>query len=428
MILPGMGNASSEKRLWRQVRWYLVGLGLLLLVATFLKMTRLTTNPRSRVITVQRLVDDQTWSHAFPGDTTPFELSIDAVQIDGRLYSSKPPNYPAIMAGEAMAVHSLTGMPFYEKRLDYLRVLVILNQILPYLLLLGLVFSFLRHHTHDPWTVWFMLLALGPAMLAFGYAATINNHTVSATLYTIGFILVHRIRHGDGGRIWHYALIGLMAGLAFSIELPSGGLALGLLALLFLHAPRKAALSLPFFLLPIFTSLLFYQYISGDWRPFQLRSDLFKFEGSYWNELEGIDAEKPSKGAYIFHMLVGFRGLFSMTPVLVLGVIGLVRSLARPNGWLKREWQMMVPGILALMVFVVFNTWNYGGDCIGMRWFICFSPLLMLAGIPVVEQLGKSGRGRLLAMALLLWSIPWNLQALFEEAFVLGWFDTLWGR
>lgn len=421
-----MEKKSSERRFRRQVRWFLAVLGLVLVVSLFFKYNRLTTNPRSRIITVQRIVDNDTWSHATPGDTTPMELSIDAVKVGDRLYSSKPPLYPALMAAQSLAVHKVTGMPFYEKRTDYLRMLVLVNQILPYLLMLWMAFGFLKRHTTDRWTIWFVLLALGPGMLAFGYATTINNHTPAALLYTMTFFMVQYMVATKSREGWRFALVGLMAGFAVSIELPSGGMALWTLALLAMCDWKKSLLALPFFVLPIVLSLWFYHYLSGDWRPFYLRSGLYKYEGSYWNAMESIDSVRPGKGEYLFHMLIGFRGLFSMTPVLLLGLVGMFRDVLWRRNWLWKELGGYVPGILALLVFVLFNTWNYGGHCIGMRWFICFSPLLLLMGVPLITELGRSRWGRWGAMLLLGWGMVWNVQALMEEAFILGWFEQFW--
>lgn len=403
-------------------------MGLLLLVAIVLKMGRLTTNPRSRVITVERLVDADTWAHIQPGDTTPFELSIDMVCEGERCYSSKPPTYPLLMAGEAKAIKAVTGWEVYAQRVNYVRILVLLNQVLPYLLALWMAFQFLLRHTERPFVVFFMLLALGPGMLAFGYAATVNNHTPAAALYLISFFLALRYREASGARRRGIALlVGLLCGFALANELPSGLIALWLLALLFLEDWRRALWAVPAFCFPILLGFYLYHFISGSWTPFYLRPELYHYAGSYWNDPEGIDAVRPQKGEYLFHMLLGFRGLFSMTPLLALGLVAFVRGSLGGRAFFRREFGGILLGAGALVFFVVFRTWNYGGDCIGMRWFICFSPLLMLMALPLVEDLSRRLWGRALLLLLLAWGIPWVMEAAFEEAFIVGTFDRLWG-
>lgn len=404
----------------------IAGMGLLLLVGTFLKMTRLTTNPRSRVITVERLVDAGTWAHIAPGDTTPFEPSIDAVRVGDRTYSSKPPLYPLVMAGESIAVKTVTGWGFYDHRVDFLRILVLLNQVLPYLLMLWVAFNWMQDWTQDRWTLYFMLGALGIGLLPFGYAVTINNHTPSAYLFFFAFYLLYRILVRKEEEVWLYGTVGLLVGIGTAIELPAGLFAAWFVGLLVLNNWKKSAWAILGAILPFVPTFWIYHHLSGSWSPFYLQSELYHYEGSYWDSPEGLDLVAPSKGSYIFNMLLGFRGLFSMTPLLLLGLWALVRNQWKDREVLSKIWWGVLAGMVGIGIFVVLRTHNYGGDSIGMRWFIVFMPMLMMAGLPVVKQLRKLVWGRVLLLLLLAWSIPWNLEAIFEEAFVRGMFERYW--
>ena len=108
-------NLKSElKQTWKTNRtayWIIIGAGLLLIIFTFSR-TRLTTNPLSRIITVERIVDAGTMAHQTPNDTTPFPLSADAVKIGDNIYSSKPPTYSFIMAGQAYLLKLFTGKSY----------------------------------------------------------------------------------------------------------------------------------------------------------------------------------------------------------------------------------------------------------------------------------------------------------------------------
>ena len=65
-----------------------------------------------------------------------------------------------------------------------------------------------------------------------------------------------------------------------------------------------------------------------------------------------------------------------MTPLYIFGAYELVRSIA------KRRWlgeSLVVAGtVLAFLAFFIFRTRNYGGWCVGMRWFVPIMPLLLL--------------------------------------------------
>lgn len=420
-----MGNEVTQ-HLRKQGLVIITGLGLLLLVMAFLKGNRLTTNPRSRIITVERLVEAWTWAHVSPSDTTPFELSIDMVKVGESFYSSKPPLYPLVMAGESMVLRQLTGKDFYTQKKDHLRMLVILNQVFPYILMLWSLWLFMLDQTSDRWTLYFMLLALSLGILPFGYSVTINNHTPSAILYVFSFLWWYQIAYRQKEEWWRYALLGLACGIGFSIELPSGGIGAWFLLMAFFRNWKKGGLAILVATVPVMASLFIYHKLSGVWRPFYLQSHLYKFEGSYWKNPEGLDAIRPGKLSYLFHMLIGFRGLFSISPILLLGAIGFFRDVLGKRAFFRREFLGLGVAVLALVVFVVFRTWNYGGVCIGMRWFICFMPLLMLAALPLVQDLGKRKWGKALCLLLLLWSAILNVEALYTEAFLPSLFERIW--
>jgi hypothetical protein len=80
--------------------------------------------------------------------------------------------------------------------------------------------------------------------------------------------------------------------------------------------------------------------------------------------------------------------------------------------------------MVAVFLFVLFRTTNYGGYTIGMRWFILFMPILMLAGLPTIHLLGKTKKGKIIAILLLIFSIPLVLQALYWEGFIQSILET----
>ena len=45
---------------------------------------------------------------------------------------------------------------------------------------------------------------------------------------------------------------------------------------------------------------------------------------SYWSKPEGIDRGAPSVGWYALNVLVGHHGIFSLTPVWLLAVPGVI--------------------------------------------------------------------------------------------------------
>lgn len=424
--MPPFNLQSEIQNSWKYNRsacWIIFGAGILLIVFTFSR-TRLTTNPLSRIITVERIVDAGTMAHSTPSDTTGVELSEDAIKIGDNIYSSKPPTYPLIMAGQAWILKIITGKSFYEKRNTAIWMLTLLNQVFPFLIMLALALILARQYFPDTWTINFLMLAMSLGSLAYGYAVTINNHTFAAVLLFIAFFCTWAIWFKNQTSLWWFVVLGFCGGLAAANDLP--GLAfLGLFLLVaFFKNPVKGIVAGLFAMLPIAATLYTYFEISGSVIPVYLRGDLYKFEGSYWQDPEDHDTFNESKWTYLFHITFGHHGLFSASPVLLLGIAGLFKTLKNRSLEYWKLIALSLVGMTAVFLFVLFRTKNYGGSAIGMRWFILFMPMLMFAGLPVIHSLGKTVTGKIIACILLALSIPLVAQALYWEGFFLSILET----
>jgi hypothetical protein len=420
------GRALFQKQ--RRIAVYLIlAMGMILVASTLWKRYFLSTNPASRIITVERLLEAGTFAHWSPNDSTPFERSIDVIKVGDKVYSSKPPNYALLMTAESAVIKGVTGWGFYPHRRDYVRILTLVNQVIPFLFMLYVVFLFLREFTQNNWTLYFMLLAMGLGSLPFAYASTINNHTVAVYLFVFGFYWVYQLTHKRKGKGWEYLLLGVILGFAVSIELPGAAFAAGLIFLLARHNWRKTLWVLVGILIPFIPMLVVFKLISGSWKPFYFQGDLYRFEGSYWKKPEGLDALNEGKLKYLFQILVGYKGIFMVTPLLALGLWGAIKHLLRKGNPMAATWWTMMAGIVAVFLFVWLRTKNYGGDCIGLRWMIVAMPFLMLMAWPVVERLGRSWLGKGVCILLLLLALPHVYEALLHDAYINGWLQELWG-
>jgi hypothetical protein len=175
----------------------------------------------------------------------------------------------------------------------------------------------------------------------------------------------------------------------------------------------------------------------GDW---------YDFPGSYWvggeilerggqlvwikRELRGVDRGEPSRLVYFFHMIIGHHGIFSLTPVWLLTLLGLI-ALA-----VNRTRDLHAFAIAVALISIVVIAFyiarpelqrNYGGVSCGVRWLMWLAPMWLITMIPAVDWIGGGERDRrlgwLIALALLLlsamsaayaghdpWSHPWLYQ------------------
>ncbi len=402
-----------------------VFLFLLLIFFTFLRV-RNSDNTRSRIITVERLVERGSFAHVAPGDTTPFPLSIDAVMVGDRMYSSKPPVYPLIMAGEAWLIKKMTGWGFYAHRKDYIRFLTVINQVIPYMIVVLVALAMASWYYPDRRTLLFLLLMMTVASLPYGYSVTINNHLPAAVSFFIFFYLVWLIRYQGREDYGSYILAGIFAGLGAVSDLPGLALALAGLYILFKKDSVKSILSLLILLSFLAISAFVFWKITGSIKPIYLQGDLYHYSGSYWDQRMAFDRLKESRWRYLFHITFGHHGLFSVTPVLLLSLWSLIRLSIRKDWEIWSMLKLFSLAILSIFLFVLFRTNNYGGYAIGMRWFLLFMPILTFAASPLVAHLSRRKAGILIISVLILSSIPAVAEALYYEAFYRSWLDRLW--
>ena len=409
----------------RPVIWMLCIFFLLLLFFTFSRV-RNSDNTRSRIITVERLVERGTFAHVAPGDSTPFRLSIDAVMINGKVYSSKPPVYPMLMAAESFLLKAVTGWDFYAHRKDFIRFLTIVNQVIPYMIVLILALAMASWYFPERRTLVFLLLFMTVASLPYAYSVTINNHSIAATSFFMVFYLVWLILYQKKRSSIYYVLTGLLAGLGASTDLPGLVFALMALGALYLTDVKKASLAALFVFAFLALSAAVYWKITGSIKPIYLQGALYHYPGSYWEQREAFDLLKENKLRYLFHITFGHHGLFSLTPVLLLALWSLLRTLIKRDWEIRPMWLAFAAGSFIIFLFVLFRTNNYGGYAVGMRWFLLFMPLLLFASAPLIRLLAQRKWGIFLLIFAILWSLPAVAEALYYEAFYRSWLDRLW--
>jgi MFS family permease len=342
------------------------------------------------------------------------------VQINGRFYSSKPPNFTLLLAAEAWLTKAVTGMQVADHERFYLTLMVFLSQVLPYCLMLWLAVGFVRELTDDTRTQVYAIAALSLGCLPFGYAVTLNNHTPTAIVLFCALVLLARARARGGPTSAGVAFtIGALCGLAFTFELTSGAFAAGFIALLAWRDRRALVWALLGAAVPVIPTVVTYYVISGKLLPFYAQKDLYDYPGSYWNEPRGLDALDEPKLLYAFNALLGWKGLFSLTPVAFLAVLGMVRTI-RDRGRLAGEMLVIASASFVVIVYIIATTNNYGGAAMGLRWFAQFGPLWAIAALPVAgEWLGRP-RLRVVAWFALAVSCVIVVESLIGTAFKNG--------
>lgn len=164
----------------------------------------------------------------------------------------------------------------------------------------------------------------------------------------------------------------------------------------------------------------------------------YDYEGTYWTDEQkaGVDRGEPSRLVYAFHCLIGHHGIFSLTPIWLLAIPGVVWLWRRSEGELRGLAVMVVLLTLVVLAFYIVQRpladRNYGGVSSGLRWMFWFTPLWLMAVLPAADKLAASRMARGTMLVLLAVSAlsahyaslnPWSQPWLFDFWTYLGWID-----
>lgn len=161
----------------------------------------------------------------------------------------------------------------------------------------------------------------------------------------------------------------------------------------------------------------------------------YEYERSYWidERKTGVDRGEPSRAVYAMNVLVGHRGIFSLTPIWILSLVGAFYWL------IHRQESMRGFAVLALgvsgiiLVFYLMRPLadrNYGGVSCTFRWMIWLTPLWLVSLLPAVDRMAGCRGWRTIAGGLLLVSAisasyaslnPWSHSWIYQYWVYLQW-------
>ena len=308
-------------------------------------------------------------------------------------YSSKPPLLSTLMAAEYWVIYHATGKSLGTHPYEIGRFMLI--TINGACLLLIFIFT-ARLVERLGTTDWGRILVM--ASCVFGtflttFAITITNHLPAAACAAVLLDALVRIWFDGDRRTWTFLVAGFFSAMLVANEVPAAALSAAASLVVLWLAPRKTLIAyLPAALLV--TAAFFATNWSPckAWKPAQMHrsegDNWYDYPNSYWRNRQGIDQGEKSAAVYSFHLLAGHHGIFSLTPIWMLSVLG-------GGLWLIRgERRLKLCTLLALgvtLVCLVFYVWwpgvdrNYGGNASGI-------PLGLLDGADVVHADVARGR------------------------------------
>jgi len=412
----------------------------------------LSANDRSRWLAIRALVEHGTYEIDEVLDRHVWN-TIDMVQHRGRdgelhLYSSKPPLLYTLLAGEYWLINRVTGMTLGSHPYVVGRLMLVTINILPMVVMLFLIAKMAERLGITDMGSIFVVAAgcLGTFLTTF--AVTLNNHTVAAVSATIALYAFARIWFDRETRLRYYVAAGFFAAFTAANELPALAY-LALLGLALLIRDRRAWLCgfLPAALLVVIAFFItnyaahdcltppYMHKGTGesetDWYIYDYTIDGVKRQ-SYWQNRQGIDLGELSKWNYALHTTLGHHGIFSLTPVWLLSMVGLAiwcRQGDRQQRWLAMGIALLT--IICLVFYIALRPQvdrNYGGMTSGLRWMFWFAPLWLVAMLPAADWFTRARTRQTIALLLLSVSVfsasypTWNP---WTQPWLHRWLDYL---
>mgnify|MGYP005835564581 CR=1 FL=1 len=354
-----------------------------------------------------------------------------------RWYSSKPQFMEVLLAGIALPVCRIGGLDF-KRDIAYVgRAILILVNVVPLLLLLVFFGRLMIRMGIRGFSFAYCMIAAAAGTYLTAWCVTLNNHLPAAFCVFFALYAVVSISRDPGaGRGW-YVMAGLFSGLAGTFENQAWAI-LGLIgAWLLLRCLRRSTTpgtspgSLAVFavaaVVPVGAYFVTEYLCTGRWLPFQWTFP--QHYDPYWMKPAGIDALHESRRVYLFHLMLGHHGLFSLTPIFLISVIGLLRCLHDRQGTMRPLALVILVAAHVVIAFEVKKTSNYGGTCQGARWLFWLIPMWLLMLPAGIEWLGRRRAGRGLAVLLLALSVfsvayavrmPWSRSWLHELLYLRG--------
>ena len=417
----------------------------------------LSANDRSRWCTVRALVEDDMRVEAAPYaidkvTVQPNWDTIDMVKHGGHLYSSKPPLFPTLVAGEYWLIHRLSGATLATHPYAIGRFMLVTVNVIPLAVAMLLLASLVERFGKTDWGRFFVMGAAAFGTFLTTFSIVLNNHLPGAISAIIAVYAMTRIWFDDERRRRYFFIAGLFAAFAAANELPALALLAAIGAGLAWKAPRQTLyVFLPGVLLVVAAFFATnwiahkslappYMHRSGqgeeNWYDYTYEKNGRTVE-SYWRNPQGLDRGEESSAAYALHSLVGHHGIFSLTPIWLLSIAGALVWLFQRGDPRLRQLAFLIGSVSAVcLIFYVFiesGGRNYGGMTCGFRWVFWFAPLWLLMMLPAADWMSARRWTRALALVLLavstlsaaypswnVWVHPWLLNYLHY----LGWIQV----
>jgi hypothetical protein len=340
----------------------------------------------------------------------------DKAKSDRHVYSGKAPG--ASLAGVPVSwvqtkLRQLVGWPPAGKGSTtfWLRLFAIKLPLCAFLLLFA---RYAERVTGSAWARDAAVIALGMGTILYPYGNMFVGHALAAAAAFSAFILLDEAGDATAGAPrWPRALLaGLLAGLAVMFEYQAALVAIALAVYVVVrhrHRPVSVASFFAGAVPPAVALAVYHTVLFGrPWRfPFGNVENPAFARTAHAAGFHGLSL--PQLSAFPSFLFAPSYGLFAFSPVLLLGVAGVIAMFAGGRRAERRDAALVTAICLLMFTFLAgMSNWR-AGWCVGPRYIATVAPFLLL---PLLK-LWPRARGRwwptAIAVGLIVPSVLLNL-------------------
>ena len=337
-------SPPTLKKLWLSHRpQVIIFVSVFLFLALFThNKVFLAGNDSSRYAQIEALVD----YHQTNINESKYNWTIDRVTLNEKDYSNKPPSLSIIGSGIYFVLKNIFGLTFQknESLTVYLLTLLVIGLSTSWLA--TKFYTSLEIHKNIQHNIRVLAtLALTTGTILTSFSVTFNNHTVAAALIFAAF---------SDAMAQKSFKAGMWVSLAMCIDVVPGALFIPVLALFLFYERGRNGL-LKYFTSVFIGGILFVSLnllIAGHPLPPKLIAGGIDHSSQYESVVQHVPL--PKNWLYPFQCLFGWHGFFSVSPVLIIGAIGLVLAIKKKEPLKRRNTIFIGSGVLVMLLGYAF--------------------------------------------------------------------------
>ena len=370
-----------------------VAIFFLLLYALFTQSHINSWNEISRLASMEALVQHGTWAI---DNTALGNLTGDRIFWNGRFYSDKPPLLSWVGAGVYAVLHQGFGLSLSSQECNpitspchcialmcpqsspdwayYLLTVILVG--IPSALMLALFYRSTDFFGLSNPLALLLTGVLGMGTAVLPYSLVLNNHVPAAACLLVAFYALVPSK-ADGALSQRWLFVGGFATtLAFVVDPGASPF--------FVFFPgyvlwRYRLRAWPFLLgglVPLAVTAALDWWMLGDPLLPTMHASGFDYPGSpFVGNIAGTHSA-ANVLEYGFRMLVGDHGFFAFSPVLLWALYALAMLLRERGHWLRGEAATVGLACLAMILYLILLTYDFGGAGYSVRNLVVIVPLL----------------------------------------------------